>query len=179
MMSTSFDPDRVAPRLPLHSCEDLLAKVRWDHEQLKQGWDAYRSFNFIITANHLYKDWLNRVGTPRQRRRKQNLPTQAKRVFKMLGDLANASKHWDLDAKNQANQVVTAVSTPQIADWYAYFVAGPVIYVEMDGARSSMPELASIAVRCLDWIVNAEAAHFPAELLDDIALVLTGGTLLT
>lgn len=171
-MSTSTDPERVAPRLPLHTCEDLLAKVHWDHEQLDQGWDAYRSFNFIVTANHLYKDWLDKVGTPLQQQRKSELPSQAKKVFKILGDLANASKHWDLDAKNQRNQAVTGVSAPEIAGWFAYFVAGPVIYVEVDGARPSMPELAAVTVRLLEWIVNSEDMLFPEELRTSIALVL-------
>lgn len=171
-MSMSTYPIRVAPRLPLHTCEDLLAKLQWDHEQFKQGWDTYRSFNFIITANHLYKDWLKNAGTPLQKQRKDKFPSQARLVFKILGDLANASKHWDLDARNQKNQAVTAVSTPQMADWYAYFVAGPVIYVEVDGARPSLPELAEVTVRCLEWVINSEDAFFPEKLLSDIKLIL-------
>jgi hypothetical protein len=165
-------PTRVSPRLPLHTCEDLLAKLHWDHEQLQQGWNTYRSFNFIITANHLYKDWLKNIGTPLQKQRKGELPSQAQRVFKVLGDLANASKHWDLDAKNQKNQAVTAVSVPQIADWYAHLVAGPVIYVEVDGARPSLPELAEVTVHCLEWVINSEDEFFPAKLRADITLML-------
>lgn len=171
-MSTSIDPERVAPRLPLHTCEDLLAKVHWDHDQLKQGWDAYRTFSFIITANHLHKDWLKMVGAPAQKQRKDELPNQAKRVFKILGDLANASMHWGLDAKNRRNQAVTGVSPPQIASWYAYLVAGPVIYVEVDGARPSMPELAAVTVHLLDWIVSSENMIFPEELRSSIQTVL-------
>jgi len=162
------NPSKPAPRLPLGTCEDLLEKVKWDHQQLTGDWTTYKTFNFMLTANHLYKDWMEKVGSKEQKRRKREAGENFKKIFRCIGDLANASKHWSLDVKNQEKQVVDNVHSPVIADWHAYFVAGPVIYVDILGSRIGMPQLAFIVVKCLNWLVHGSEESDASSLEQDI-----------
>ncbi len=157
-----------SPRIPIDTCEGLLEKLKWDYQQLQEGWTEYRTFNFVVTAYHLYADWIDSAGTKEQKQRKNKLPAQGRLLFSTLQDVTNSSKHWKLDAKGQKKQIVSAVSRPQIADWYAYFIAGPVLYVSVGSARPSMPELASLALECFDWILQGEKMSFPAKLTESL-----------
>lgn len=163
---------KKSPRLPLDTCEDLLKKLAWDREQLENDWNPYKTFNFIVTANHLYKDWVKKIGSKKQKKRKQKIAKVGKTIFHCIGDLANASKHWNLDIRNQEEQIVDAVSAPVVGDWYSYFISGPVIYVEFDGSRLSMPELAEVAMKCLHWIIYGPETCFPADLEKEIKSLL-------
>ncbi len=154
-----------APRLGLHTCEDLLEKLRWEHGLLEKQWDSqFLAFNFAITANHLYADWIKSAGNQAQRSRVNQLPGIGKKLFTVWRDVANASKHWKLDKKNRERQVVSEVSQPQIGDWYAYFIAGPVLYLTVEGAKPSLPELAEVTLKCFEWILESKDQDFPLEL---------------
>lgn len=168
---------RPSPRISISTCEGLFEKLKWDLEQLELGWDEYRTFNFVVTAYHLYEDWIKRGGTAIQQERKAALPERAKILFKVLRDITNASKHWELHGGSQARQIVDHVSAPEIRDWYAYLIAGPVIYVSVGGGLPSMPELASVTIGCFEWIINSQSSSFPDELarsLDVIFAPLNG-----
>lgn len=165
-MTTSKSP----PRLPLHTCADLFDKLKFDFEELKKDWSEYRTFNFVVTAYHLYKDWIDAVGTSVTQRKKAQLPPQAQVLFNVWRDITNATKHWKLNAGSQSRQVVDGVSKPQIADWYSYFVAGPVIYVEVAGARPSLPELAYATMTCFEWLLDdSSALTLPPDLLNSLS----------
>lgn len=157
-------PTSTSPRLPINTCEELFEKVKWDLQELQQGWTEYRTFNFVVTAYHLYADWIDSVGTREQRQRKNALPTPGKKLFFVLRDITNASKHWHLDAQGERKKIVSDTSSPIIADWYAYFIAGPVIYVSVDNARPSLPEIAHATVKCLKWILDGGTGPFPSDL---------------
>lgn len=165
-------PPKKPPRLSLDTCEDFLNKIIWDREQLENDWNPYKTFNFIVTVNHLYKDWVEKVGSKKQKNRKRKVAGVGKSIFHCIGDLANASKHWNLDKNNQERQIVDAVSTPVIGDWYSHLIAGPVIYVEFNGSRLSMPELAEVAVKCLNWIIYGPEEFFPSDLEMEIKSLL-------
>lgn len=163
---------KPAPRLPLDSCEDLLEKVKWDHRQLKDDWSTYKTFDFVLSANHLYKDWIDKIGSRVQRRRKCKAGKNMKNIFHCIKDLANATKHWTLDKPNRETQIVDKVSSPIIANWNAYFFTGPVIYVDILGSRLSMPELSDIVLKCLEWLVHGSGDSDASSLERDIDQLL-------
>ncbi len=152
-MEKQFKP---APRLPLNSSEDLLEKVKFDHRQLSVDWSTYKTLDFVLGANHLYQDWIERIGSKEQRRRKNNAGENLKNILHCIRDLANATKHWSLDKPNRERQIIDEVLPHTIADWNAYFLTGPVIYVDILGSRLSMPELTATTLKCLDWLVHGE-----------------------
>lgn len=154
-----------SPRIPIHTCEGLFEKLKWEYQRLQGEWNEYNSFNFIVTAYHLYCDWIDKAGSQAQKRRKNGLPADARKLFFVLRDITNASKHWTLDRPNQEKRVVDDVSDPKIADWDAYFNTGPVLYVSVNQANLSMPEVARLAVETLQWLLEDTTNVFPEPLL--------------
>jgi len=162
------------PRLPIGSCEALFEKLKWDYALLEKDWSSsYCTFNFVITAYHLYQDWIKRAGTDEQKKRKAKLPGNGTLLFEVWRDITNATKHWELNERSQSQslQVVNEISSPQIGDWYAYLVAGPVIYVQVGSARPSLPELALATIVCFKWLIEGEHSFALADLERQLALV--------
>ena len=163
-------PAKAAPRLCIDSCEALFGKLKWDYEQLTKDWSSYCTFNFALTAYHLYQDWIKRAGTEDQKARKAALPEQGRLLFDVWRDVTNATKHWELDARSQSQQVVNSVSDPQIADWYAYFITGPVIYIQAGDARPSLTQLADVTIWCFKWIIEGEDSFAYTDLSRQLEL---------
>jgi hypothetical protein len=165
-----------SPRVSIHTCQGLFDKLKWEFEQLeKQGWDEYRIFNFVVTAWHLYYDWINNAGTDAQKGRRDIILVQKKKygahmIFAALRDLTNASKHWTLKSNPDSPQVVTNVSDPQITNYYDYYFAGPVVNVNVDGFNLSITEVARLAIGCMEWILNGDCP-FPDDLKRELQYV--------
>jgi len=166
-------PTLPSPRIRLNTCEAFFAKLKWEYDLLQIDWSEYHSFNFVITANHLYKDWIEKAGNPNQIARKGVMRTHTlgDRLFHTLRDIANATKHWELTGHSLKNQIVSEVSEPQIADYYAYFIAGDVLYVTVGTSRPSMPEIADMAVKCLDWILNGTDQTIPQDIDNGLKII--------
>jgi len=162
---------KESPRIPIDTCEGLFEKVKWDYQQLQNDWNEYHTFNFVITAYHLYDDWIKNAGSTVQKKRKEKLPQLGKKLFDTLRDITNASKHWQLNKQSRGRQIVEAVSKREIADWYAYFVAGPVMYISVDDARPSIPEIAGATIECLQWVLYGETIAFPETLSKQLGVV--------
>lgn len=153
------------PRLPIDSCEALFEKLKWDFRLLEKEWSSsFCTFNFVVTAYHLYQDWIKRAGTEEQLRRKSELPENGKLLFEVWRDITNATKHWELNERSQNQQVVNEVFSPQIGDWYAFLVAGPVIYIQVGEAQPSLPELAHVTILCFKWLIHGEQEFTFADL---------------
>ncbi|MES2413528.1 MAG: hypothetical protein V4614_06975 [Pseudomonadota bacterium] len=166
-----MQPDKSVPRLPINSCEALFSKLKWDYAQLTKDWSSYSTFNFVLTAYHLYQDWIKAAGTEEQKARKAALPEQGRLLFEVWRDVSNATKHWELNARSQDQQVVNSVSNPQIADWYAYFVTGPVIYVQVGTAQPSLTQLADVTIWCFKWLIEGEESFKFKDLCRQLELV--------
>lgn len=161
-----------SPRLPIDSCEALFEKLKWDYMQLENDWSSsYCAFNFVVTAYHLYQDWIKQAGTAEQKGRIANLPEHGKLLFNVWRDVTNATKHWDLNERSQNRRVVSDVSGPIIADWYSYFIAGPVLYVRVGDALPSLSELAQVTIWCFQWLLGGEDAFEFAVLERQLMLV--------
>lgn len=77
----------------LHSPCDLLKKLKFEAERLKQNFNSYDFFNFVVTAYHLC-DWVGKnANIPLKRK---DIPDYYKEI-KICKDLANASKHFRID----------------------------------------------------------------------------------
>ena len=150
----------------------MLKKLEWELTQLGGGWDEYKTFNFAVTAHHLHVDWISASGTKEQKNRRKKLAAEAVLVLKAWRDIANASKHWQLNPDGERKRVVKEVSEPIIADWYAYFVIGPVLYVSIDSARPSTDELAQVTLRILSWVISSSTPDFPSDLLFALQTIL-------
>lgn len=160
------------PRLPINTCEGLFEKLKWDYHQLQKDWSStYCAFNFVVTAYHLYRDWIPRAGSEVQRQRISELPDKGNLLFEVLRDITNASKHWELDERSKSKQVVNIVSEPQIGDWYAFLVAGPVTYIQVGDAYPSIIQIADVTILCCKWLLEGEESFVYSDLEHQLSLV--------
>lgn len=150
---------KMVPRLPIDSCEALFEKLKWERQQLEGDWtSSYTTFNFVVTAYHLYKDWIKRAGSSEQKLRLQNLPEKGKLLFDVWRDITNAVKHWELNERSKEQQVVNDITGPIIGDWGSFLFHGPVFYVRVGEALPSLPELTAATISCFTWILEGEEA---------------------
>ena len=167
-----MSPLKPIPRLAIDSCEALFEKLKWDHAQLKKEWDSsYCTFNFVVTAYHLYQDWINSAGTDEQKSRKTMLPSNGVLLFEVWRDITNATKHWELNERSQKQQVVDGISTPIVHDWHAFLVTGPVSYVQVGGTRLSMSGLVEVTMLCFKWLIEGERALALTDLERELNLL--------
>jgi hypothetical protein len=156
-------------RLGLETCQDMHEKLKWEARRLEDGWSAYDTFNFVVTANHLYVDWIENCGSQENKSKRDSLPESAKMVMQSIVDLSNGGKHWQISRPNSLDrQVVKAVPERGINDWYAYLHAGPMGYVEFGDYKLSMMELSALVLGYFKWIFESRNIPFPSALQDQL-----------
>ena len=155
----------------INTCFDLYDKLKHEGANLENNWNAYNSFNFIITAWHLHNDWLHsdKINRPKLATKKKNPPKTPEAMMSVvnaLRDLTNGSKHFHLNKKSENKKVVTKTYSPIIGDWAAYFLHGPMIYVEIDRSTYSMWDLRHIVLLYFNWVFDdtIPANQFPIEI---------------
>jgi len=167
MTKTNKPPTRFG----LETCQDMYEKLTWEAQRLENGWSVYDTFNFVVTAHHLYIDWIDSCGNPETRAKKILLPEPAKMVLQSIIDLANGNKHWKMtNEKSLERQVITKAHEPIIGDAYAYFFAGPMVYVEFGDYILSMRALMDLVLGYFKWIFLDGDIVFPQELQNQLEL---------
>ena len=147
--------EKALTRLALDTAEDMFKKLKWDEQQLVDSWGVYPSFNFIVTAHHLYFDWIikGRGARPEQTDRASRLPPDGKLLFQAITEVSNGTKHWKLTHKDVlANQVITDVSEPEVSDYDSYFF-GEMVYLSYGGHRLSMSTASALIMHYFEWII--------------------------
>ncbi len=158
-------------RFGLETCQDMYEKLKCEARRLENGWSVYDTYNFVVTAHHLYIDWIDNCGSPEAKAKKFSLPEHAKMVLQSIIDLANGNKHWKMtNEKTLERQVITKTHEPIRGDWYAYFVAGPMVYVEFGDYILSMRTLKNLVIGYFKWIFEDGDAVFPHELQNQLEL---------
>ena len=88
----------------LYSPCDLLKKLKFEAERLKQNFNSYDFFNFVVTAYHLC-DWVEKnFGL-----RKGDILDSYLEI-QICRDLANASKHFGIDRYQSTTYYADSVS---------------------------------------------------------------------
>lgn len=162
--------EKEITRLALDTPQDMFEKLKWEEERLVESWSIYDSFNFIVTAHHLYVDWLKpESASAEEIARKLALPQGAKDVFRAVIDVSNGSKHWKMtNRKSLEEQVIVKMQRPVIGCWFAYYENKPMAYFDFSGYSLSMAELSAFVARYFDWIFSDEGLPFPAELTTNL-----------
>jgi hypothetical protein len=162
---------KPSPRLPLHTVEDMFDKLKFEETRLLESWSVYDSFNFIVTAHHLYYDWIlcGKASTKEQTERAKGLPADAQTVFQAIIDISNGSKHWELDNKKSIDrQVVAEVTEPMCAGWDSYFL-GDMVFFRFGAQFVSMAEISSLVMAYFEWVIFGEGKKTLDELSDALA----------
>lgn len=146
---------KPSPRLPLHTVEELFEKLKYDESRLEQSWSVYDTFNFVVTAHHLYIDWLQgkRGATAEQAHRAHNLSDEAKIFFKAITEVSNGTKHWELtDPNKKEKQIIDEVTPPCIADYDSY-IFGEMVHFRFDGYYISIFAASALIIGYFEWMI--------------------------
>ena len=87
-----------------------------------------------------------------------------------LRDVTNSSKHFYLDKEASNKKVVTSIYPPIVGDAAAYFLHGPMIYIEIEDSIYSMWDLRHIVLLYYSWIFDdsVPAVNFPIEIQEHL-----------
>ncbi|MDP2143847.1 MAG: hypothetical protein Q8J80_06910 [Gallionella sp.] len=157
--------NKPSTRPGLETCLDMYEKLQWESQRLECGWSVYDTFNFVVTVNHLYVDWIRDCGSQEAKDKKAALPEFALLVMQAVVDLSNGAKHWQMTKDHSLkNQVITKAPERGINDWHAYFISGPMLYVEFGDYKLSMRELRDQVLGYFKWIFVDGDSDFPKTL---------------
>jgi hypothetical protein len=164
---------REGPVLGIGSSAELYEKLKFEGARLGIEWHPYDAFNFVLTAWHLYQDWLpadrpNRPSRASAKLDKRKLPEEMVLVLDVLRDLSNGSKHLNLDPGSADKRVVSSTHSGEISNFYAYFFQERIVGVTTLGHYYfSIRKLRDITLAYFAWVFDDEAAPvpFPGDLL--------------
>jgi hypothetical protein len=167
--------DRDGPVLGIYSSKDMFEKLKYESLRLQKNWqNPYDSFNFLVTAWHLFNDWPksdDRHNLSRIKRQKNQLPSEMRLVLDITRDLTNGGKHFMLDPKAAKNRRVDVVHTGNEMDYYEYFFHEdlPAVTVETHWYLS-IRILHNILIHYFTWVFNDSilANNFPSEISEAI-----------
>lgn len=162
--------------LGIDSCTDLYEKLKFEGERLGQEWHPYDAFNFVVTAWHLYNDWLpkDRTEKPKltgKKTAREKLPQEMILVLDVLRDIANSSKHLQLELGSAEKRQVSETHNGEIDNHYSYFHHEGIPGVTTEGDYYfSIRKLRNICLAYFAWVFDdrLSASPFPGELLWDI-----------
>jgi len=167
-----MEPRKPPTRFGLETCQDMYAKLKWEAHRLEGNWSAYDTFNFVVTANHLYVDWINRCGSQENKAKRGALPESAKIVMQSVIDLSIGCKHWKVEQESSLKrQVISAPPERCINDWGAYLDGkqnGAMWFFACGDYRLSMMELRELVLGYFKWIFEDDAISFPLALQNQL-----------
>lgn len=162
--------------LGVSGCRDLFKKLEAEGEALAPHWRPYDCFNFVITAWHLYEDWIkaDRLAAPRlalNKIEKAKTPPEMQLVLDALRDVANASKHVAPKKRSQGPKVLTATHGELEPDLYSWFFHEDMPGLSVENSYFSIRVLRNILLRYFSWVFNdaIPVDDFPPEILEAIA----------
>lgn len=159
-------------RFGLETCQDMHAKLKWEARRLEDGWGTYDTFNFVVTANHLYVDWIDNCDSQKIKAKRNSLPGPARMVMRSIIDLSIGCKHWQIkQPKSLERQVLRTLPERGINDWHTYLHAEPngvMWFFEFADYKLSMMELRDLVLLYFKWIFEDDAIIFPPELQNQL-----------
>lgn len=166
--------EREGPTLQLQSSKDVYSKLLKNSCRLRESWDADDATDFIICAWHLFEDWTksdeNR-SLNRTKRNRNKLPTAMNLILDVTRDLANGSKHFQLDPKPARSRRVSEIHDGLEANFYSYCFHESIPGVTLnDGYYFSVRVLHNILLAYFEWVFDDDqpARLFPKGILDSI-----------
>jgi len=147
---------KPSPRLSINTVEELFDKLKWDERRLLQSWGVYESWDFVLTAHHLYKDWIGgRTSQATTLQKERWIQIEKKdclaRFFEAIGNVADGNKHFDLDWSKK-KQIVDQVTDPEVSDYDSYLF-GEMPHIKYNGHHVSMYAGSAVVMCCFQWII--------------------------
>jgi hypothetical protein len=166
--------NKEGPVFGIDSSVAMFEKLKHESSRLQKGWHPYDAFNFLVTAWHLFHDWPisdDSRALCRMKRHRKRLPHEMNFTLNIVRDLANGSKHFQLDPTSAENRLVEEVHTGDEVGWYEYYFHEdlPAVTVEGDW-YFSIRVLHNLIMRYFEWVFDdsTPVKDFPSDLLDAI-----------
>ncbi len=163
------------PFLGSKTCTELHADLKQLGKRMEGIWSSDDARRFCIEAWHLYQDWLpsdqkNRPQHAVLKMDKTKLPQEMKLVLDVLRDIANSSKHFELNPTSQKKQVITGQHDCQTNGWYAWFFLERIPGVSAGLYNFSIRKLRDFSLEYFAWVFDDSQSPnvFPGELLGKI-----------
>lgn len=161
-------------KVGIETVDDLREKLKFEKQRVIEAYHPYDFFNFVITAWHLHNDWMTSDKKNRPLlfgKKTRKAPSQMKDLVSAMRDLANGSKHFHLDKKNEEKKVVTEVHEPECRDFFTYYF-GAQRGVSIGDTYYSLGEFVAIVDAYFDWLFDDKLPvdGFPEELLRIITI---------
>ena len=143
-------------KIGIDTVNDLRHKLSFEKQRVLEKHHPYDFFNFVVTAWHLYHDWMkhDKDNRPRLFYKKVNSsPQQMKDLVNAIRDLANGSKHFSLDKPSDEKKVVTDIHEPEIRNFYTYFF-GAQSGISIAESYYTIGELVEIIDNYFNWLFD-------------------------
>jgi hypothetical protein len=167
-----MSPDKrpLAYGYGLKTAGDLLSKLRRDRERLRKQITPDRFFNFVVTGYHII-DWIKHDPSVPQSAKNDRGSMFDNPHVQICQDLANASKHFELDPKRARRDPV--VEKTSAVSNFAYgtgaYGEGPygggesVVIVLAEGKRIDALRFADAVVEAWEAFFAKHAVEVPAS----------------
>ena len=162
------------PVIGISTSLEMYDKLKHESDRLENGWHPYDTFNFLVTAWHLFEDWPksdNSRALSRTKRHRKKISESMNLVMDVVRDLVNGSKHFNLDPRSANKRRVGEVHTGLEANWYSYFFHENIPGVTVDGQwYFSVRVLRNLVDRYFEWVFDDiyTVKDFPQDLEEAI-----------
>lgn len=168
-------PNNTGLCFGIHNSQDLFRKLQHDAKRLREEWSTYDAFNFVVTAWHLYHDWVKSdppKAMSRSKRKKKHLPPSMILILDLSRDIANGSKHFQLDKDASKNRKVGRLHSGRESNWYSFFFYENLLGVTTDDACHYFPirVLHNVLMAYFYWVFDdtTPVKKFPQDIDEGI-----------
>lgn len=163
------------PVICISSSLEMYDKLKYESSRLQNGWHHYDTFNFLVTAWHLFVDW-KKSDDPNsltfKKRKASELPDSMNLILDVVRDVVNGSKHFELNQRSADRRRVGEVLNGNEVGWYSYLFHEDIPGVTADTYwYFSVRVLNNLVTRYFEWVFDdsSPVSDFPADLEEAIA----------
>jgi hypothetical protein len=166
------------PSIGINSSFDMYAKLRHESIRLQADWrNSFDTFNFLVTAWHLYHDWPKcepKGSLTRLKRHRSQIPEEMVFVLDIVKDITNGSKHFYLTKEASTKRVVNEIHNGEEYGFYEFFFRESIPGLDANSGKLkgyfSIRVLHNILMRYFDWVFDEEVpvSSFPKQIVEAI-----------
>jgi hypothetical protein len=177
---TKVIQDLDGPRIGINSSFDMYAKLLHESARLKADWrNSFDTFNFLVTAWHLFHDWPKcepKDALTRLKRQRTQIPGEMIFILDIVKDITNGSKHFQLDPSAAKARVVSEIHTGFEVSYYQLLVRRRLPGLDARSTKVGLKGYFSIVVlhnilmRYFEWVFDdaENIGSFPKCIVDAV-----------
>jgi len=175
---TKVIQDSDGPSIGINSSFDMYAKLLYESSRLQVDWrNSFDTFNFLVTAWHLYHDWPKcepKGSLTRLKRHRTQIPEEMIFILDIVKDVTNGSKHFSLSQEASRKRVVNEIHNGEESGFYQFFFRENLPGLDANSGKFkgyfSIRVLHNIIMKYFSWVFDEGVAVgcFPKEIVEAI-----------